>query len=127
MNKELLVVLILFHIKHYFGDFVLQSNYMLGKGKGGVAWILPLSAHCAVHAILSLFIILVVTPSLFWLVGLEFIAHFLIDKLKVSYKLPSGDWGANKGKYLNQYYMAFGLDQLAHQLCYVVMAYAMYV
>lgn len=124
MSKTILVLLVLFHLKHFFADFPLQTVYMLGKGKTRLAWIMPLSAHCAVHAGLSLMIILFVNPSLFWLAGFEFGAHFVIDRLKVLYKLPQGQWEwPDKGKYLAKYYTAFGLDQLAHQLCYVVMAY----
>jgi hypothetical protein len=127
MNKEILVVLILFQIKHFFSDFPLQSVYMLGKGKTGLAWIMPLSAHCAVHAGLSLLIILFVNPSLFWLVLAEFGAHFVIDRSKCLYKLPQGAWAPeDKGKYLTKYYMAFGLDQLAHQGCYMLMVYFLF-
>jgi hypothetical protein len=124
MNKVTLVVLVLFCLKHFFADFPLQTFYMLGKGKAGLAWILPLSAHCAVHASLSLSIILFVSPSMFWLVVCEFLAHFAIDKAKVSYKLPQGPWApSDKGRYLTQYYTAFGLDQMAHSICYMIMAY----
>lgn len=127
MSKEILTVFILFHMKHFFADFPLQTVYMLGKGKGGLAWVLPLSAHCAVHAALSLLIILFINPSLFWITGLEFLAHFAIDRCKVLYKLPTGQWeGADKGKYLAKYYTAFGLDQMAHQICYVIMVYTLY-
>lgn len=127
MSKDILVVLVLFSIKHLLADFPLQTVYMLGKGKTGLAWIMPLSAHCAVHAGLTLPIILFVNPSLFWLVGAEFIAHFVIDRAKVSYKLPQGQWSASdKGKYLSKYYFAFGIDQMAHQICYIVMAYFLF-
>jgi hypothetical protein len=127
MTKELLTILVLLNFKHFLADFPLQTVYMLGKGKTGLAWILPLSAHCAVHAGLSLIIILFVNPSYFWLVGLEFIAHFIIDRAKVSYKLPQGPWNSSdKGKYLARYYIAFGLDQMAHQICYIILVYFLY-
>jgi hypothetical protein len=114
----------LFHLKHFAADFPLQTPFMLGKGKSGFAWIIPLSAHCLVHTVLSLTIILFVRPEMYYLAIGEFIAHFIIDRLKVSYKLPSGPWPSElKGKYLSRYYCAFGLDQLAHQLTYVVIVY----
>lgn len=128
MTKEILVVLILFQLKHFFADFPLQNFFMIsGKGKTGLAWIMPLSAHCAVHAGLSLSIILFVNPSLFWLIIGEFVAHFLIDRSKCLYKLPQGAWAPDeKGKYLSKYYMAFGLDQMAHQICYMIIVYKLF-
>src|SRR6478609_9784850 len=118
MSKEVLTVLILFGLKHWLADFPLQSVYMLGKGKSGLAWIMPLLAHCAVHAGLSLLIILFVNPSMFWLAGAELIAHFGIDRTKCLYKLPQGVWAPEvKGIYLRKYFMAFGLDQRAHEIC----------
>lgn len=126
MNNQLLVMMILFPIKHFLADFPLQNLYMLGKAKQGLAWILPLSAHCSVHSALSLCIILLINPRLFWLVGLEFMAHFVIDRIKVCQKLPIGPWSPeSKGKYLSKYYFDFGMDQLAHQLTYVAMIYIM--
>lgn len=124
MSNQLLILMILFPIKHFLADFPLQSVYMLGKAKKGLAWILPLSTHCFVHAILSLIIIFLIKPKLFWLVGVEFVAHFVIDRVKVNQKLPLGPWDPTvKGKYVSKYYFDLGLDQLAHQLTYVLMIY----
>jgi hypothetical protein len=127
MSKELLVVLVLFCLKHFFADFPLQTTRMvMGKGKPGLAWISPLSAHCGVHAALSFLIILFVNPSMFWLAGVEFFVHMAIDRAKTQYKLPQGDWGKDKGKNLSRYYFAFGLDQLAHQLSYVILIFFLF-
>lgn len=46
----LIVLLVVYQIKHFLADYPLQGKYMLGKFKPGLGFILPLSAHCAVHA-----------------------------------------------------------------------------
>jgi len=120
----MIILLILLHVKHFLADFPLQTPYMLGKGKSGTDWILPLIAHCLVHASLSALIIGIYRPEMIWIVSIEFLAHFIIDRLKVLYKLPVGQWPAEvRGQYLAKYYTAFGIDQLAHQLTYVLMVY----
>jgi hypothetical protein len=124
MNKDLFYTLMF--IKHFLADFVWQTPYMLGKGKKGTAWIMPLSAHCLVHAGLSALIIAVFNPAMIWLAGLEFVAHFVIDRIKATYKLPEGQWAPEmKGKYLNKHYVALGADQLAHALTYIAIGSAM--
>lgn len=126
MNNIILILLVLFPVKHFLADFPLQTPYMLKKGKGGFEWILPLGAHCAVHAVMSWMIILFVRPEMAYLAVIEFFAHFIIDRIKATYRLPAGTWAnEEKGKYLSKYYYAFGLDQLMHQLTYVAMIYLM--
>lgn len=126
MSHSILCVLVALQVKHFLADFPLQNVYMLGKGKKGIDWILPLGAHCSVHMILSGMIIAVYNPAYLWLAIVEFFAHFMIDRMKATYKLPAGQWAIEeKGKYLSKYYLAFGLDQLAHGLCYCAMIYIM--
>jgi hypothetical protein len=125
MSNEMLILLVLFQLKHFIADFPLQTVFMLGKGKPGLQFILPLGAHCTVHMVLSAMIIACVRPDLICLAVAEFFAHFLIDRVKATYKLPQGQWAnEDKGKYLGKYYFAFGVDQMAHQICYIVMVYA---
>lgn len=126
MNQTLLVLLVLFSFKHFLADFPFQTVYMLGKGKKGLDWILPLASHCLVHAGMSAIIIAVYNPAYLWLTLVEFLAHFVIDRIKATYRLPAGQWeNEMRGKYLSQYYFAFGADQLAHQLTYILMIYLM--
>lgn len=122
MNTYLLLVL--FQIKHYLADFPLQTGYMLGKGKKGTAWILPLIAHSGVHAIFTLVIALLANPRVAWVALLDFTLHFIIDRVKALYKLKEGTWEAHeRPMLLTKYYAAFGKDQLAHQLTYILIAY----
>src|SRR5262249_37291025 len=76
-------LLLVFETKHLFADFFLQGEYMLGKFKRQ-GWQLPLAAHCAVHAAFTLAICLLVRPELFWLAGVDFSVHFVMDRIKAS-------------------------------------------
>jgi hypothetical protein len=123
LNMSLFLLVALF-TKHYFSDFKLQTFFMLGKGKPGLAFIAPLASHCAVHMIFTIVILVIVKPEYSWLAAIEFVAHFVIDRAKATYKLPSGVWeGSERGNNLNKYYSAFGLDQYAHGLCYILIWY----
>lgn len=82
---KLFTLLIMFQMKHFLCDFPLQTSYMLGKFKGGLAWILPLFSHCLVHSLFTLFIIFVFNQmNLWWLVLVDFGCHFIIDRIKAS-------------------------------------------
>lgn len=84
------VLLALFQLKHFFADYPLQRPWMLGKflDKG---WVLPLAAHCAVHAAFTIAIGLFcgwVPLGIVLLMGLfDFCAHFTMDRVKASRKL----------------------------------------
>lgn len=122
MNQYLLMTL--FQLKHYACDFPLQTVYMLGKGKKGTEWILPLVAHAGMHTLFTLAIILVYNPSCAWVALVDFALHFVIDRIKATYKLKEGAWEPHeKGKLLAKYYAAFGKDQMAHQLTYILIIY----
>lgn len=109
----------LFLIKHFLADFVLQTPWMLGKAKRA-GWALPLAAHCAVHAVFTLAILLVLSPALWWLSLAEGLAHFAIDRVKAHPDL-GGRWNPSQ----REFWWALGADQLAHGLCYVAILTAM--
>lgn len=122
-NQMIILMMLAFVIKHYLCDFPLQTPYMLKKGAGGYDWVLPLLAHSWVHAIFSAVILVGFGQTQWiWVAGMEFIAHFIIDRIKATYKLPQGKWeGAQKYENLSKYYRAFGIDQLAHYITYILM------
>lgn len=122
-NQIVLMMMLAFVVKHYFADFPFQTPYMLKKGSNGTAWILPLFSHSSVHALFSVFILIGFGYAQFaWLAGVELVIHFIIDRIKATYKLPQGQWvGAEKYENLGKYYRAFGKDQMAHYITYVVM------
>lgn len=122
-NQMVLIMMLSFIIKHYLADFPLQTPYMLKKGAGGTSWILPLLAHSSVHGVFSALILVAFGYTQFvWLAVAELAVHFIIDRVKATYKLPEGVWqGAEKYSNLGKYYRALGRDQLAHYITYIVM------
>lgn len=128
MNSlDTLTLLLALGTKHYFCEFTpLQTGYMLsGKGKSGLKWILPLASHAWIHALFTAFILIVYFPGhLPWLALFDFFVHFVIDRIKASYKLPEGPWeGDALIENKNKHYAAFGLDQYLHFVTYLGIAY----
>lgn len=111
MNLELATLTALL-IKHYYIDFVNQSQAeVYGKGiYGNLTGIW----HSAKHGIFTAIIFFSFTdPFNCVLVGLlDFILHYHIDWIKRNY----GNQCIENPKFWNH----LGLDQLAHQLCYIV-------
>jgi hypothetical protein len=141
--SKVLLLLVVFHLKHFLADYPLQGGYMLGKFKGGWDWVKPLAAHCGVHAIFTFVISLGVHAALDLAIGLaalDFALHFTMDRIKASPNLlgrfkalsakeypgvmsyttsPDEDARAKAFKQLrdNKYFWwALGLDQLVHHL-----------
>lgn len=117
MNTQGLILFILLFGKHFLADFPLQTVYMLGKGKSGLSWIMPLAAHSAVHMIFTALILLCFKPSLVWLAFVEFVAHFLIDRIKC---VAPGGKLAPDGSNAKLFFAALGFDQYAHGICYAL-------
>lgn len=102
-------------VKHFLFDFVLQRPYEFFKNKGtyghpgGIV-------HAGLHAIGTIPAILIMPPSL--AVGIaivvgEFIIHYHIDWSKEQIERRWKTSSAN-------HFMILGLDQLAHQMTYVL-------
>jgi hypothetical protein len=105
----------LFLIKHFIADFPLQTQWMV-QGKARRNW--PLLAHAGVHAAFTALIVLPLAPQLLWLAAVEWLAHIIVDKLKVD---VSRGWHPGQPKF----WWALGADQLAHGLCYVLICQAL--
>ena len=112
-----LIALLLLQIKHFIGDFVLQSARQ-SRFKSGYGHRAGLE-HAGIHAVLTLPCLLGVGVALTSAViaaAAEFVVHYHEDWLKerIIYRagLTSGDQG---------YWLAFGADQLVHQLTYLAM------
>jgi len=107
-------------IKHYLADFVLQPAWMLaGKGRlsapGGYA-------HAGVHAAGSALLLAacgIAGPLVAVLTAGEALVHYGIDFAKDRVSERSR---AERSPKL--YWQLHGLDQLAHQMTYVVITYA---
>jgi hypothetical protein len=117
---EILILLVLLQIKHWYADFKIQT-YMQTVKKG--VWLDPIGmSHTWDHmkataVILGLFAFvhpIGIIPALIVIV-LEGAYHYLIDYTKVKYGCKDN----TKPLFWNQ----FGLDQLAHQLSYLLIVW----
>jgi hypothetical protein len=117
---EILALLTLLQIKHWYADFKIQT-YMQTVKKG--VWLNPVGiSHTMDHiwcSLVALFVFSLIFPInvslIIPIVFVEGILHYAIDFTKVKYGCKDN----TKPLFWNQ----FGLDQLAHQLCYMAMAY----
>lgn len=116
INVELLFcLLIIFQLKHFLADFVLQNVWMLQKSRADWSFFMPLTLHCGIHAVLTLVITLFVNPSLWWLAVVDFVVHFAMDRIKAGPKYL-GRWNDVRTR---SYWICFGLDQTVHHLTHV--------
>ena len=116
---EILLLLLLLQIKHWYADFKIQT-YMQTVKKG--VWLDPIGvSHTVDHIYCSLIALLIfsfvhplsVSATLI-IAFTEGIYHYLVDYIKVKYGIKDN----TKPLFWNQ----FGLDQLAHQVSYLAIA-----
>ena len=119
---EILLLLLFLQIKHWYADFKIQT-YMQTVKKG--VWLNPIGiSHSVDHTYATMVALLAfhllvhpIAAGLIFVVAiLEGILHYIIDFVKVKYGCKDN----TKPLFWNQ----FGLDQLAHQLTYMLMVYA---
>ena len=134
--EKLFALLVLFQIKHFLADFPLQNEYMLGKFKNGREFILPLVAHCGVHAVFTFGIALTFTSAVSFSIVLalfDFAVHFTMDRLKAGKKylgrfkpLTAQEYPeatAVQKKHNKFFWWSIGFDQMVHHLThYVIIA-----
>jgi hypothetical protein len=117
---EILFLLLLFQIKHWYADFKIQT-YMQTVKKG--VWLDPIGmSHTWDHikaTTVVLGIFWFVHPISLWalliVILLEGPYHYLVDYTKVKYGCKDN----TKPLFWNQ----FGLDQMAHQISYLIIAW----
>lgn len=120
LYMEILLLLTLLQIKHWYADFKIQT-YMQTVKKG--VWLDPVGiSHsidhiwCTLVALMIFNVFYPIAAGVMILVGIvEGIIHYLIDYTKVKYGCKDN----TKPLFWNQ----FGLDQLAHQLCYILIVF----
>lgn len=111
-----MIVLFLLQIKHWYVDFVMQTDSMVaGKAIYGNKMGM---LHSMEHAIATLLILLFfVDPITAMALALfDFVTHYHIDWVKMNY----GCRDIQNPKFWNH----LGLDQMAHQIVYLVIAFA---
>lgn len=112
-----LAALLLFQLKHWMFDFLLQTTYQLrNKGTyghpGGII-------HSGGHMIGSLPALILMCPGWDWVIGLaiaEFVVHYHCDWVKERMNRKKG-WTMED----REFWLALGADQAFHQLTYVAM------
>lgn len=122
-------LLVVYQIKHFLADFPLQGKYMLNKFQPGWDFLLPLTAHAAIHA---LFTFIISLSYLFHktyplmdielplkLALLDFVVHFTMDRIKAGPKYL----GRFKDMYNYKFWWSLGLDQMVHHLTHYFIIY----
>lgn len=116
---EILVLLSLLQIKHCYADFMIQT-YAQTVRKGIYRDLVGLS-HTMDHVAATMVALFVfslwysaISPlTILWIALLEGVVHYHIDWFKVRYGCKDNTKPA--------FWAEFGLDQLLHQLCYLLM------
>lgn len=119
MLNQLLLVLLLFQIKHLVADFVLQSAYILNNRKvyghpGGLL-------HVAIHLAGSLASLLVIggnSQTIVILLLAEAVIHYHIDWFKDNLA-AARSWTPKDA----EFWYLLGFDQFLHQITYLGMIY----
>ena len=119
---ESLLLMLLLQVKHYAADFVIQT-YAQTVRKGiyrdpvGISHSVDHVIGSLIALLLASFIIPLNLPQIIGLCFLEGLLHYHIDWVKVHYGIKD----ITKPLFWNQ----FGIDQLAHQLTYLLMVLAL--
>jgi len=117
---EILLLLFLFQVKHWYADFKIQT-YMQTVKKG--LWMDPIGlSHTGDHIWTTLVCLIVFSlyqpipaGTILLVAILEGIYHYIVDYTKVKYGCKDN----TKPMFWNQ----FGLDQLAHQTSYLAIVW----
>jgi Protein of unknown function (DUF3307) len=100
-----------FVIKHLLADFIFQSEWMVRGKEQERGWLLPLGAHAACHAMLTLGLALLILPAFWWLSLVDFVVHGGIDRLKAIAMRRM-----RLAETSRKWWRLFGIDQALHQL-----------
>ncbi len=119
--KMVFTLLIVFQIKHFIADFPLQREYMLKKVSPSWDFVLPLVLHSGVHAVFTLAICLTYRPALWWLALMDFVIHFIMDRIKSGPRYLGRYNDKNRAGFWN----ALGIDQMVHHLTHLWIIWAL--
>lgn len=114
MIEIFILILVLLQLKHWYIDFVNQSNEEV-QGKG-IYGNLTGMQHSLKHGVATCLILCVTTGWIYIgyaiLLGIyDFITHYHIDWIKMNY--------GNRDIQTPAFWNHLGLDQMAHQLIYL--------
>lgn len=120
--RYLFILFVVFQVKHFVADFPLQFPYMLRKMSHGWEFVLPLSMHCGVHATLTFLITQMTVPSLWYLTFVDFVIHFIMDRIKSGPKYL----GRFNDVHRSSFWICLGLDQMVHHLTHLYLIYVIF-
>jgi hypothetical protein len=107
-----LSLIIVFQVKHWYIDFVLQTDEMV-KGKGIYGNPQGL-LHSFQHGIVTFGLMLFYVPELaLMLACIDFVTHYHIDYIKMKYGC--------RDITQKEFWIHLGLDQMMHQIVYVLL------
>jgi hypothetical protein len=120
MTTSIFILLVLLQIKHWYIDFVNQStNEVASKGIYGDSDGVNHSLKQGIGTMIAI-VLAVGTPYIAYaavLGFLDFVLHYHIDWTKMNY--------GNRDISTPAFWNHLGLDQMAHQLTYLFIAWAM--
>ena len=108
-----------FAVKHYAADFLFQTSWMARGKEKPRHWVPALAVHALCHGALTLLILAVVSPRLWWLAMADLVVHFAIDRGKAVIATTSR-WQPSQP----QFWWLLGFDQMLHQLTNVALVLA---
>ena len=123
MTGQLYLVFILsiiFNVKHFICDYILQTRYMVEKKESeGWDFFFPLLLHSSIHGVFTLVIVLWINKNLWYLAVIDIAIHFVMDRIK------SGPRYLGRFKRLETvaYWHSIGFDQMIHHLTHLYIIY----
>ena len=105
---DVVTVYLLFRLKHFMGDYLLQTSWMARGKEQSEGWAMALFAHAGVHAVGTMAIAAVFAPSMMILGTIDLFLHALIDRTKASCRRLQPSQPA--------FWWAHGIDQEAHHV-----------
>lgn len=107
------LLIVIFQIKHFLGDYVFQTNWMVaGKTRADMGFLFPLTVHVLCHAVLTLVIVYFVNKELWYLAFFDFAVHFTMDRIKSGPRYLGRFNDPSK----SSFWICLGLDQMVHHL-----------
>jgi E3 ubiquitin-protein ligase DOA10 len=105
--------MLLLTAKHIIADFMLQNSWMaIGKDQK-TGWALPLLAHCLVHLVTALLLIVVVSPRFWFVAFIDFFIHITVDRAK---GICASSFGVTLESGHPWFWTLIGVDQALHHL-----------
>ena len=118
----LVVLYVMFVVKHVLADFLFQTSWMATGKARSQGWLVPLATHAGIHAALTLLLMLVLLPSLWWLCLVDFAVHSIVDRGKT---LATRGFGLTEKD--SAWWWLMGIDQALHELTHFAFVIALLV